>query len=138
MKDVVSTIEAYKQDVWHYQNLSGRTMDDTMKLLSLQNMMPELIVDRIETKDIQDYPTAKEYAIKQARSIKKGSRAGSGSNSPVDAAEDEEEHEEKENKTRFLEESPEGEKEEAYTSDEFLAWLGKGPGKGSKGLRSQE
>ena len=32
---------------------------------------------------------------------------------------------------KFEEESPE--KEESYTKDEVLAWMGKGPGKGSKG-----
>jgi hypothetical protein len=72
-KDVVSTIEAYEADVREYQNLTGSTMDNTIKELSLKKMLPEVIRERLDTLDVQDYPAAKEYAIKQARLLKKGS-----------------------------------------------------------------
>ena len=59
-KDVVATIEAYEFDVREYLNLTGVTMDSDMKMLSLKNMMPEVILERLETKDITEYPAAKE------------------------------------------------------------------------------
>ncbi len=42
-----------------------------------------------------------------------------------------EESENKKKKVQFEEGTPE--KEESYTKDELLAWMGKRPGKGSKG-----
>ena len=76
---------------------------------------------------MQDYPAAKEYAIKQARLLKKGSNS-----STIDFSEDEDEVEENKKKTRFQDESPEAGNEESHYN-EFLAWMDKGPGKGNKG-----
>ena len=70
-KDVVATIEAYEADIREYQNLTGSTMDNTIKVLSLKKMLPDVIRERLDTLDVQDYLLAKEYAIKQARILKK-------------------------------------------------------------------
>ena len=85
-------------------------------------MMPEVIRERLETLDLQTYAEAKEYAIKQARNLKKTSKT-----STLDPLENEEETEEKKKKkTRFQEESQEEEEEDSYSRDDMLAWLGKG------------
>lgn len=97
------------------------------KVLSLKKMLPEVIRERLDTLHVQDYPAAKEYAIKQARLLKKGSNT-----STIDLNEDEDEVEEKKKRTRFQDESPEAGNEESQCN-EFLAWMGKGPGKGNKG-----
>ena len=127
-KDVVSTLEAYESDIWEYQILTGNQMDNTMMVVNLKKMMPEVIRERLETLDLQTYAEAKEYAIKQARNLKKNSKT-----LPLDLNENEEEMEEKpRKKTRFQEESPEEENDDDYFKDDLLAWLGKGPGKGKK------
>ena len=74
-KDVVPAIEAYEADVREYENLTGNTMDNTLKVINLKKMLPEVIRERLETLDVQDYPAAKEYAIKQARAQKKDSKS---------------------------------------------------------------
>ena len=89
--------------------------------------MPEAIRERLETLDLQTYAEAKEYAIKQARSLKR--------NLPnLDTRPSRERGRDggqEEKKTRFQEESQE--EEDSYFRDDILAWLGKGPGKGNKG-----
>ena len=73
-KDVVSTLEAYEGDIREYQILTGNKMDNTMMVANLKKMMPEVIRERLETLDLQTYAEAKEYAIKQARDLKKNSK----------------------------------------------------------------
>ena len=85
-KDVVSTLEAYEGDIREYQILTGNQMDNTMMVVNLKKMMPEVIRERLETLDLQTYAEAKEYAIKQARNLKKP-----GKTSTLDLNEDEEE-----------------------------------------------
>ena len=60
-----------------------------MMVINLKNMMPEVIRERLETLDLQTYAEAKEYAIKQARNLKKNSKS-----STLDSFEKEEEMEE--------------------------------------------
>jgi hypothetical protein len=118
IKDVVSTLEAYENEVREYKILTGNTVEDSIKVLNLKKMVPEVIRERLETHDVQTYAEAKEYALKQVRNLKKTSKTHQ-----LDLNEEEGE---KENK-------PEGEEEE-YSKEDLLAWLGKGPGKGgSKG-----
>ena len=74
-------------------------------------MMPEVIRERLETLDLQEYKEAKEYAIWQARNLKKTSKT-----STLDLHEEEEEMDEKK-KTRFQEEA----QEEA--DDDILAYF---------------
>ena len=63
-------------------------------------MMPEVIRERLETLDLQEYKEAKEYAIKQARNLKNTSKTFT-----LDLNEDEEEMDQKKKKTRFQEET---------------------------------
>ena len=72
-KDVVSTLEAYEGDIREYQIVTGNRMDNTMMVVNLKKMMPEVIRERLETLDLETYAEAKEYAIKQARNLKKNS-----------------------------------------------------------------
>ena len=76
------------------------------------------------------YSEAQEYAIKQARNLKKNSKS-----SILGLNENEEEMEDKK-KTRFQDESQEEGDDDSYSKDDLLAWFGKGPGKGSKGSGS--
>ena len=70
-EDVVATIEAYESDIREYQNRNGNAMDNTMTVMNLKKMLPEVIRERLETLDLQSYAVAKGYAIKQARALKK-------------------------------------------------------------------
>ena len=83
--------------------------------------MPEVIRERLETLDLQEYKEAKEYAIKQARNLKNNSKT-----STLDLNEDE-----GEKKKVTFEETPAQEKN--YSTDDWLCWMGKGPGKVNKG-----
>ena len=64
-------------------------MDDTMKVINLERMIPEVIRERLETLDLQEYKEAKEKAIKQARNLNNTSKT-----STLDLHEDEGEIEE--------------------------------------------
>ena len=120
---MVATIATWEEELREYTMLTGLEVDITLKLLNLKRILPEEIEEMLQTVEITEYPLAKEYAIKQARALqkKKGGKAV-----PLDLNEDEEEK-----KKVHFEESPQ-EEEESYTKDEFLAWMGKGPGKGGK------
>ena len=76
--------------------------------------------------ELPGYTEAKEYVFKQARVLQKEKDPKA---SPRDLAEGEEKTEKKKVK---LEDEPN--EEDTYTHDELLAWIGKGPGKGGKGL----
>ena len=81
----------------------------------------------LQTVELTDYTEAKEYAMKQARVLQK-----ENPKSPtLDLNEDEEDTGERKKKVKFEEETLE--KEESYTHDELLAWIGKGSTKGNKG-----
>ena len=103
-------------------------MDNTLKLLNLNRMLPEAIRKMLQTVELMDYTEAKEYAMKQARVLQK---ERDPKQPTLDLNEDEEETGKRKTKHKFEEETPE--KEESYTNEELLAWMGKGPGKGSKG-----
>ncbi len=130
VKEVVSTLEAYENEVREYKILTGNQVEDSIMLLNLKKMVPDTIRERLERHDVQTYSEAKEYALKQVRNLKPKSKPIS-----LDLHEEEEEEEEErpKKKTRFQEESPEEENDEDYSKDDLLAWLGKGPGKGKKG-----
>ncbi len=83
-KDVVATIEAYEADVRVYQNLTSITMDNARRVLNQEKMLPEVIRERLETHGRKTDTAAKEYAINQARMLKKGSKT-----STLDLNEDE-------------------------------------------------
>ncbi len=95
-KDVVSTLEAYEGDIREYQILTGNNMDNTMMEIYQQKMMPDVIPERVETLDLQSDAEAKEYATKQARTLKRDST----SSTPY-LNENEEEMEDKKKNTRF-------------------------------------
>ena len=59
-KDVVSTLEAYEGDIREYQILIGNRMDNTMMVVNLKNMMPDVIRERLGTLDLETYNEAKE------------------------------------------------------------------------------
>ena len=70
VKEVVSTLEAYEDEVREYKTLTGNNVEYTLMLLNLKKMVPETIRERLETHDVQTYAEAKEYALKQARNLK--------------------------------------------------------------------
>ena len=45
-KEVVSTIEKYESDIREYQNLIGKSMDNTLMVINLKKMLPEVIRER--------------------------------------------------------------------------------------------
>ena len=126
-KDVAATIETWEGELREYTSLTGLAVDNTLKLLNLKRMLPEAIRKMLQTVELTDYTEAKEYAMKQARVLQK-----ENPKSPtLDLNEDEEVTGERKKKVKFEEETPE--KEESYTNDELLAWMGKGSTKGNKG-----
>lgn len=63
-------------------------MDNTLKLLNLNRMLPKAIKQMLQTVEINDYTEAKEYAINQARVHLKEKYS---KNTTLDLNEDEEE-----------------------------------------------
>ena len=127
-KDVAATIEVWERELREYKDLTGNSVDNTLKVLNLKRILPEAIRKMLQTMEITDYSDAKEYVLKQARAMQKEKEPHHGS---LDLAEDEKEKEQRsERKVKFEEEPNDG---ETYTHDELLAWIGKGPGKGGKG-----
>ncbi len=102
IKDVVSTLEAYENEVREYKILTGNTVEDTIMLVNLKKMVPESNRERVETKDVQTYAEAKEYALKQVRNLKPKAKPIT-----IDLHEEEEEEEEEKprKKTRLQEEN---------------------------------
>jgi len=128
-KDVVAIIEEWEGELREYKKLTGLDVDNTLKLLNLERMLPESIAKMLQTVEITDYDKAKEYAIKQAKAqIKNMGSKGVF----LDLNEHEAELGGKKNKKDKLDEEP-PEQEEPYSVDSRLAWIGKGPGKGGKG-----
>ena len=76
-----------------------------------------------------DYTQAKEYAIRQARVLQKEK---SPKDLPLDlnTSTEEDTGESRKKKGQMEEGTPE--RDEQYTNEELLAWIGKGPGKGGK------
>ena len=111
--------------------LTGLDVGNTLKLLNLNRILPVEIEEMLQTVEITDYTSAKEYAINQARVLqkKKGNKT-----LQLDLNEDEEKAQKKKVQS---EEAPPA-KDESYTKDELLAWLGKGSGKGGKGGKGSE
>ena len=97
-----------------------------MMVVNLKKMMPEVIRERLQTLDLESYSEAKEYAIKQARALRKNIKP-----STLDHVDDEEE--ETEEKKKKPEGAREEESQDSFSNDDWLAWMGKGPGKGNKG-----
>ena len=142
-KDVVATIETWEGELREYTSLTGLAVENTLKLLNLERMLPEAIKKMLQTVEIKDYTEAKEYATNQARVLLKEKDPKAAT---LDLNEDEEEkaekkkvtfddppekeegtEEKKKKKVNFPNEDPEEEKEGNYTRDELLAWIGKGP-----------
>ena len=98
-------------------------MENILKVLNLKRMLPEAIKDMLQTVELADYNEATEYVIRQARVVQ---NEKDPKTSTLDLNEDEE------GKMKVTFEEPPAQ-EEAYSTDEWLCWMGKGPGKGNKG-----
>ena len=122
-KDSVATIETWEGEIREYTSLTGLVVENTLKILNIKRMRPEIINKMPATVDITDYNEAKEYAVKQARVLQKEKDP---KNATLDLNEDE-----GEKKKVTFDDTPA--QEETYSADELLAWMGKGPGKGNKG-----
>ena len=135
-KDVVSTLEAYENDIREYQILTGNPTDNAMMVVNLKKMMPETIRERLDTLDLESYKEAKGYVIKQARNLKKNSKTPSldSCENGEETEEERKKEQEKKKNTRFQEESQDEEEYDPYSTysrEDLLLWMGKGPGKGN-------
>ena len=70
-KDVAATIETWEGELREYKNLTGDTVDNTLKVLNLKRMLPEAIRKMLQTIELTNYAEANEYALKQARAMQK-------------------------------------------------------------------
>ena len=80
-----------------YTMLTGLEVDNTLKLLNLKRILPGEIEEMLQTVEITEYPLAKEYAIKQAQTLKRDFKS-----SPLDLNENEEEPDDKKKKKKVL------------------------------------
>lgn len=71
-KDVVSTIEAWEGELREYTTLTGKTMENNLKIVNLERTLPANIRKMLQTVDIKEYTKAKEYAIKASQSPQEG------------------------------------------------------------------
>ena len=106
-----------------YTTLTGKVMENSLKMINLERMLPESIRRMLQTVEIKDYTKAKEYAIKQVRALK---REKDPKNKTLDLNEDEDEK-----KKVTFEEPPN--LDAVYTNEDWLCYIGKGAGKGGKG-----
>ena len=48
VKDVVSTLEAYENEVREYKILTSNQVEDSIMLLNLKKMVPDIVRERLE------------------------------------------------------------------------------------------
>ena len=66
-RDVAPTIEAWEGELREYTTLTGKVMENSLKMINLERMLPESIRKMFQTVEIKEYTKAKEYALKQVR-----------------------------------------------------------------------
>ena len=69
-KAAVSTFEAFDNETRKYIEVTGKSVDDAFKVLTLQMLLPDKIWEMLHTTEQFSYQECTDYAIKQARVIK--------------------------------------------------------------------
>jgi len=69
-KDLVPAIEALENLYRRYTDLTGKEVEESLKIVKLRRTVPESIKEKMETVDLLTYTANKDYAIKQARLVR--------------------------------------------------------------------
>ena len=88
-KDLEVTIEAFNHEVRKYTEVTGKQVDEALKVITLKKFLPDKIRVMLQTADLTDYQDCMNYVAKQARVIKNNKAAtepAAANGPPLDAA----------------------------------------------------